>query len=150
MSGEVERRACWTFGVLVVAGCVLSASTSTDDHKPSELIGTWRGTSTCVDRRAAPACHDEVIVYDFTAGAKPGTVHWKADKVVGGQPELMGEFDLAYDSGDKCWAAEFSSPRVRGRWCLAVDGVHLTGTLRLLPGKETVRRIDARKDGRRD
>jgi hypothetical protein len=86
------------------------------------------------------------VVYEFTAGAKPGTVHWKADKVVDGQRELMGEMDLVYDTGEGCWAAEFISPRVRIAWCLVVDGAHLTGTGRLLPGKQTVRRIDARKD----
>ena len=38
---------------------------------PAELIGTWRGTSTCTDRVAAPACNDETVVYEFSAGPKP-------------------------------------------------------------------------------
>jgi hypothetical protein len=109
-------------------------------------IGVWRGTSTCTDRVAAPACHDEKVVYEFTAGAKSGTLHWKADKIVDGQREPMGEFDLEYDTGDACWKGEFSSPRVHSVWCLAVDGAHMTGTGRLLPGKQTVRKIDVRKD----
>ena len=145
MLRDAGWRADRAFSVLVVAGSLLTASAASDDRKASELIGTWRGTSTCVDRLAAPACHDEVVVYDFTVGAKPGTVHWKADKVVDSQRELMYEIDLTYDAGERCWAAEFSSPRVRGVWCLVVDGAHLTGTGRLLPGKETVRRIDVRK-----
>jgi hypothetical protein len=82
--------------------------------RPAAPTGVWRGTSTCTDRVAAPACHDEVVVYEFTAGAKSGTVHWKADKVVDGHREPMGELDLAYDTGDS--------------------------------GKQTVRRIDVRKD----
>ena len=146
MTSEIGRRAGTTIGVLVVASCVLRAASAPSDHNPSELIGTWRGTSTCADRVLAPACRDEVVVYDFTAGAKPGTVHWKADKVVEGQRELMGELDLVYDPADRCWAAEYSSPRVRVAWCLVVDSAHLTGTGRLLPGKQTVRRIDVRKD----
>ena len=72
-------------------------------------------------------------------------MHWKADKVVDGQRESMYEINLVYDAGDTCWAAEFSSPRLRGVWCLVIDDAHLTGTGRL-PGKQTVRRIDARKD----
>jgi hypothetical protein len=108
--------------------------------------GVWRGTSTCTDRVAAPACHDEVVVYEFTAGAKAGTVHWKADKVVDGQRQTMGEMDLSYDTGDACWRAEFSSARVHSVWCLTVDGMHITGTARLLPGKQTVRKVDVRKD----
>jgi hypothetical protein len=86
------------------------------------------------------------VVYEFRAGARPGTVHWRADKIVDGQRELMGEIDLAYDTGDACWKAEFKSPRVHSLWCLAVDGVHMTGTGRLLPSKQIVRKIDVRKD----
>lgn len=131
------------FGVLLVA--TLSAAVP-QDHKPSELMGTWRGTSTCTDRVAAPACRDEVVVYDFIPGAKPGTVTWKADKVVDGKRQPMGEMDVAYDAGEKCWIAEFKSATVHSVWCLVVDGTHLTGTGRLLPGKETIRKIQVRKD----
>jgi hypothetical protein len=133
--------------VLLVAGQV--ATGVTEEHKPSELVGTWRGTSSCTDRVAAPACQDEVVVYDFTPGAKPGTVTWKADKVVEGKRVPMGEMDLAYDAGEKCWFAEFKSSRVHSTWCLVVDGTHLTGTGRLLPGKETIRKIDVKKESGR-
>lgn len=122
------------------------ATTVAQDHKPSELIGTWRGTSTCTDLAAAPGCRDETVVYDFTLGTRPGTVVWKADKVVDGKRVPMGEMDLAYDAVQKCWSAEFQSPRVHSTWCLVVDGTHLTGTGRLLPDKKTIRKIDARKD----
>jgi hypothetical protein len=73
-------------------------------------------------------------------------VHWKADKIVNGQREPMGEMDLTYDTADACWKAEFRSPRVHSVWCLVIDGSHMTGTARLLPGKQTVRKIDVRKD----
>jgi hypothetical protein len=98
---------------------------------------------------AAPACNDETVVYEFSAGAKPGTVHWAADKVVDGKRERMGEFDLAFDTAEACWKADFTSPRVKIVWRLSVDGTHLTGTGRELPGNETVRKIDAKKDDRR-
>ena len=140
------RLAGRVLGVVLLAGCALAAAAVPDEHKPSELIGTWRGTSICTDRVAAPACNDEVVIYDFTVGSKPGTVHWKADKVVDGERGTMGELDLAYDAGESCWVADFSSPRVRFRWCLVVEGTHLTGTGRMLPGNEKVRKIDARKD----
>ena len=57
-----------------------------------------RRASRCVDRVAAPACRDEVVVYDFTAGAKGGTVHWKTDKMVEGRRETMYDIDLACDA----------------------------------------------------
>jgi hypothetical protein len=58
----------------------------------------------------------------------------------------MGKMDLAYDAREKCWLVEFKSARVHSVWCLVVDGTHLTGTGRLLPGNETVRKIEAKKD----
>jgi hypothetical protein len=109
-------------------------------------LGVWRGTSTCTDRVAAPACRDEVVVYEFKVGAKAGTVHWQADKVVDGERQTMGEMDLAYDAELACWKGEFVSPRVHSVWCLVVDGAHMTGTAWVLPGKQTIRKIDVRRD----
>ena len=115
-------------------------------HPTVELIGTWRGTSTCVDRVAVPGCHDEVVVYEFTDGAKPGMVHWKAYKIVKGEQLLMGEMDLAWDADEACWIAEYTSPRATTRWSLSVDGPRMTGDARLLPGREIFRRIEAHRD----
>ena len=86
---------------------------------PASPLGVWRGSSTCTDLAAAPGCRDEAVVYEFTVGAQPGTVRWKA---------------------------EFKSPRVHSLWCLTVDGAHMTGTGQLLPGKQTIRKINVRKD----
>jgi hypothetical protein len=130
-------------GVLLLTSSMAAVP---QDHKPSELVGTWRGTSTCSDLAAAPGCRDELVVYDFTAGPKAGTMTWKADKVVDGKRVPMGEMELTYDVGQNCWSAEFQSARVHSSWCLVVDGSHLTGTGRLLPGQETIRKIDVRKD----
>lgn len=141
--GDWAKRLC---AALVLSWAGSLAFAHTDEVDPSQLIGVWRGTSTCTDRAAAPACHDETVVYEFTAGSRTGTVRWAADKVVNGQRERMGELDLAYDKGESCWKAEFSSPRVKSVWRLTVSGNHLTGTARLVPGNETVRKVDARKD----
>src|SRR5262249_16154122 len=69
-------------------------------------------------------------------------------KVVNGKREPMGEFDLTYDKAEGCWKGEFTSPRVKVVWRLSAAGRRLTGTARLLPGNETVRKVDARKQGR--
>jgi hypothetical protein len=111
---------------------------------PANLIGTWRGTSTCTDRVALPACNDEVAVYEFTIGAKPGIILWKADKVVDGQRQPMGELELTYDKSESSWKVE-TGTRVKSVWRLTVEGTHLTGTAKLLPGNEMVRKIDLRK-----
>ncbi len=118
--------------------------------KPTEILGLWSGKSLCTDRVAAPACRDESVIYEFTAGKRPGTVHWKADKLVDGRREAMGDTDLTYDVGAGCWQAEFRSPRVHGVWCLSVSGTHLSGTGRLLPRHETVRRVEVQRVERAD
>lgn len=130
----------------VLAALGPAARAQTEGIGPAPLIGTWRGTSLCTDRIAAPACHDEAVVYEFTPGPKPGTVRWAADKVVNGQRERMGELDLAYDKAEGCWKAEFNSPRVRSVWRLMVDGAQLSGTARLLPGNQTIRKVSLRKE----
>ena len=99
--------------LVLLSGPIDQAAAKTSG--PAELIGTWRGTSTCTDRVAAPACNDETVVYEFSAGPKPGLVHWKA---------------------------EYRGPRVTIVWRLTVKGGHLTGTGRQLPGNQTIRKID--------
>jgi len=135
------------FGVVavLVATRPLVVSVQAQTHQPAELFGVWHGTSTCTDRVTAPACQDETVVYEFTAGPKAEMVHWKADKIVQGQRQPMGELDLAYDTDDACWKGEFSSPRVRVVWCLAATGNHISGSAWLLPGKEKVRKVDVDK-----
>jgi hypothetical protein len=113
---------------------------------PESLIGTWHGTSTCADRVAAPACNDEDVIYEFTHGDELNVVHWKAYKVVNGKRELMGEFDLAYSQAEKCWKAEYESPRIRTAWCVVNEyGPTLSGTGRIVPANTVVRNIVAFK-----
>jgi hypothetical protein len=111
-----------------------------------EILGTWRGTSTCVDRKIAPACKDETVVYDVRRSDKPGTATLKADKIVDGQRVPMGELDFTYDAKDACWRSEFSTPRVHGIWCLKIDGKAMTGGLRALPENAQVRKVELKRD----
>jgi hypothetical protein len=113
---------------------------------PAPPLGVWRGTSTCTDLKAAPHCHDEVVVYTFKPAEKAGAIHWQADKVVNGERLNMGELELAYDPDLACWKAEFHGPKGVTVWCLNLDGSHMTGSAWLLPGKETIRKIDALKE----
>jgi len=114
-------------------------------HDIKEILGTWEGTSTCTDRVAAPACQDEVAVYEISAAAAQGAAAWKAYKIVAGQKVLMGELELRYSDTDHCWRADFSSPRVASIWCLSVKGAQMTGTAWLMPGKQVIRAVSARK-----
>jgi hypothetical protein len=40
---------------------------------------------------------------------------------------------------------DLKSPRVTIVWRLSISGTHVTGTGRLLPGNETIRKVDLRK-----
>src|SRR5215471_8369511 len=132
-------------GVLVLLLASAVPPSTTTSPSAAELIGTWRGTSICTDRVVAPACTDETAAYDFTPGSKPGTVHWIADKVVNGQRVRMGESDVTYDTAEACWKTEIKGPRSTSVWCVSVDGAHLTGAARLLPGNQTFRKLDLRR-----
>ena len=123
----------------------VAAVSSALQHTVDELRGTWRGTSTCTDRVAAPACQDETVVYEIRNGDKVGTAILAADKIVNGDRVPMGEMTFAYDAPLACWRSEFESPRLKSRWCLTVEGETLKGTATLLPGNQVVRRINARR-----
>jgi hypothetical protein len=146
MATRDARRLLSACVAAVIAGAGAVGHTQSNAPGPEQLIGTWRGTSVCTDRVAAPACHDETVVYEFTAGSRPGTVRWSADKIVNGQREPMGELELAFDRTGACWKAEFSSPRLKSVWCLVVEGARLHGIARLLPGNQVVRKVALRRE----
>ena len=135
----VTRCACVAFVLS------LAAASSASQHTVDELRGTWRGTSTCTDRVAAPACQDETVVYEFRDGDKAGTIILAADKIVNGARVPMGEMTFTYDPPLACWRSEFESPRLKWRWCFSVEGKTLKGTATQLPGKQVVRRISVRR-----
>ncbi len=108
----------------------------------SKFLGTWHGTSTCVNREAAPSCNDETVVYEVRRSDKPQTVVLAADKIVDGKRLPMGDLEFVYSKAEGCWRSELSTPRVQGVWCLVVDGNSLTGGLRHLPSKTQVRKVE--------
>ena len=130
-----------------VAVCLLLAAVGAEAAKASEsILGTWRGTSTCVNREAAPACNDEQVVYEITAIAgAPDRVTVKADKIVDGKRVPMGGMDFTRE-GEGVWGTEFETPRLRARWQLAVAGTAMNGTMMLLPSKTVVRRMKLKRD----
>lgn len=148
MASMARRHAPWCLRVACASLVLVTNPIAATEANAvgAQLIGVWRGTSTCIDRVAAPACQNETVVYEFTPGPQPGAVHWVADKVIAGQRERMGELELEYDKAEGCWEAVFTAPRVTSVWRLTVDGSRLTGTARLLPGNETIRRVDLRKE----
>ena len=74
----------------------------------------WRGTSVCVNLEAAPACHDEEVVYEFREMTPPvaGKLTLKADKIVDGKVVPMAVFDLVWDPARESWSYEIQTQRV--------------------------------------
>jgi hypothetical protein len=107
------------------------------------LAGDWTGTSLCTDLKALPACHDETVVYHITKLAE-NKVHVAADKIVDGKPQNMGEFDMDV-AGNRLTHEMTNGRGERALWDFTVDGDHMTGTLKLLPGNEVVRKIDVKR-----
>lgn len=111
----------------------------------SGLVGSWRGTSTCVDREHFPNCHDEEVIFDAVARGSTGdTVTVRADKIVQGHREFMGESNYVRGS-DGLWVAEFRNERVHLRLTLRVSGSQLIGRIIDVPSGRTVRNQTLRR-----
>ena len=106
------------------------------------LAGDWTGTSLCTNLKLLPACRDETVVYHFT-NVSDEKVHVAADKIVDGKPVNMGDFEMVR-SGSRL-TYEATNRAGRFLWDFNVDGDHITGALKLLPGGDVVRKIDVRK-----
>ena len=133
--------------VFVVALACIAATSARGADAVDAIVGTWRGTSLCTDRRAAPACNDEVVIYDVVrTAAKADTVTGNADKVVDSRREPMGSLEFTFDAANGRWSTDIVTPRVRATWSLAVAGTSMTGTMVQLPSKAVVRRMTLTKD----
>lgn len=105
----------------------------------SGLVGSWHGTSACVDRVHFPNCHDEEVIFDAVARDSAGdTVTVRADKIVQGHREFMGESNYVRGS-DGLWVAEFRNERVHLRLTLRLSGSKLIGHIIDVPTGRTVR-----------
>lgn len=130
----------WTFVLLLLAASAAFAAPA------EEILGEWRGTSTCVKSPEFPSCNDEVVVYEFRRGASGSeAVTLAAYKIVDGEKQLMGEMDFAYDAKQGAWTSEFRSARYHGLWTFVVRQEAITGTLVDLPSKRVVRNVAVRR-----
>jgi len=94
-----------------------------------DIVGTWRGTSLCVDREHFPGCNDEQALYEIRPlGRSHDSVSVKAQKIVGGAVEPVSEDNFARQP-DGTWRTEIVTPRFRVRLTLRVTGDSISGTL---------------------
>ena len=137
--------------VLMLLVLAISSSATAQDANAKAILGTWRGTSTCVNLEAAPACKNEEVVYEFRETTPPvaGKLNLKADKIVDGKVVPMGEFDLVWVPADGAWSCEIRTPRVHALWSFKQPrGDELAGTLVHLPDRTLVRKAAARRQSK--
>ncbi len=131
-------------GAIALVGSVVAGPLHA---QATAIIGTWRGTSTCVKESWNSACNDEVVIYRVTAVPKQAdSIALDAQKIVGGVPEPMGTLTLGYDPAAQTWAAEWRNARYHLLWTYQVSDTVLTGTLLQLPSRRIARHVSARRE----
>jgi hypothetical protein len=101
----------------------------------SQITGTWRGTSECVQKEST--CHAESNVYRFTElASKPGWFSGTGSKVLNGKEISMGTLEWQYEP--KGHILESRNPNGVFRFVISADKIE--GTL-FLPDSTPYRRI---------
>lgn len=112
----------------------------------AEVLGDWRGTSTCVKSGEFPSCRDEVVIYEFRKAEEADRVDLTAYKIVNGEKQLMGEFSLTWDAAQGAWTKDFQNERYHGLFTYVVHGDAITGTLVDLPSRHVIRNISVERE----
>jgi hypothetical protein len=126
------RARCLAWSSLCLLGLVFPATAKSQADPRAVILGSWRGTSTCVDKVAFPSCHDEVVIYDVRPAASRDSVILAADKIVNGVRDPMGEYTLGR-AENGAWVSEMETPRFHLRLTLTIAGSRMTGALIQLP-----------------
>jgi hypothetical protein len=135
-----------TFRIIAISAVAGLGFAQAQAAPVAAIVGTWQGTSICVDHVKDPACRDEIVIYDVDSLSTPrGTVNMRADKVVNGVREFMGAMQFAYDAGTKSWSSELTTPRFHGLWAFTIEGNAMNGSLLELPGRRQVRRVSVKR-----
>lgn len=109
------------------AGYTVAAAGPDSVSAETSLPGTWRGTSTCVDVEHFPSCRDEQVIYEARlTHTSPDTVAIRADRLVDGRRQFMGELFFT-PQVDSSWVADVRTPRTHFTVTLRRAGRRLTG-----------------------
>ena len=107
----------------------------------NSFVGTWHGTSICVDHERDSACKDEEVVY-VVKGIRSvrDTVEMEAFKIINGERVSMGTMKLAYSEASHLWTFELVT-RVHAFWAYEVNDSTANGTLAELPSNRLIRKV---------
>jgi hypothetical protein len=122
-------------------------ATAATPNPAAAIVGTWSGTSICVKIASNAACHDEQVIYKFTAlPNERDRVTLHADKIENGRRLPMGDLVLEYDAKRNRWEGAFHGRRVSAFWSYKVQKNELTGTCVVLPERTVVRHASLHRD----
>ena len=117
-----------------------AASSATPPATPTDsMIGTWKGSSICVNNRAG--CKNESVVYHVShrAGMAAGALAIDANKIVAGNEEPMGLLTCDRDS-----SSIVACTIPLGTWRFMTHGSTLEGAFTANDGTQ-IRSVHARK-----
>lgn len=120
---------------LLLAFVILSAAAVAQRPNASP-VGTWKGESLCTVK--PNACHDETVVYEIKPSGKQDRLICKADKIVDGKRQWMGDLDCTFAN------ATLTCEVPKGTWSFTVQDNTMTGTLKLADGT-LFRKVNVRR-----
>jgi hypothetical protein len=123
----------------VAAPCVEPAPAAS---RKAEILGVWKGTSTCAKVDGSEFCRDEAVVYHvIDVPERDATVSLKAGRVIDDSVQPMYALFFTYRPETGQWTSKFERPGRSGIWTLIIDGDKMTGTAEVLPEMKVVRNV---------
>jgi hypothetical protein len=111
-----------------------------------DIVGTWRGTSICVDKVNLPVCNDEDALYEIRQAGRSGdSVIVRAQKMVNGATELVSQDAFTHQS-DGSWATDIVTTGARLHVSLRLSGDSLIGDVTDVSTSRKQRDIALRRD----
>lgn len=110
--------------IFSIAVCLLSGSSIAQKTvSDSDILGVWKGTSICQIKNSP--CHDEIVVYYISKVSGLDTFNIKANKIVNGKEEEMGDIGFKLDRKNN----RLTSTAYNSLWTFNIKGKDLDGTL---------------------
>ena len=134
-------------GLIGSVALLAALETSVTPPAPkAEILGLWKGTSTCAKPDEHEFCNDETIVYNFVdVPTQPATVTLKAARIVDGTLQRTYDLYFTFRPEKRKWTCEFTHAKTRAVWEYAIQGDGLTGAAMLLPDLTVVRNVTAKR-----
>ncbi len=134
------------FSLIVNVALLLALDADAAAAPKAEILGVWKGLSTCTKVEGNEFCQDEMIIYSFVdVAGQPATVGLKAARIVDGTLRRAYDLYFTYRPEAREWTSEFARDTSRGLWKYVVAGDGLTGTAVMLPDHKVVRNVIAKR-----